>query len=263
MTLKHIRRKFLNEYTKDDWDNISKFSTLIPFERAKDINKLKSKSIKNSQTFFLKLGENLIAKGHCIKSNGKYYTFPEPDIILIYFSNAQVSLKEFIHIKRLLLPKLNFEEYNIEGFLHEYYKFYGAFCNTVINLFCSLESFMNSLIPTDFIYERKSKNKTECFNCRQIQECISFDEKMKEVNFNIHKISFEKKHPTLWSRIQNLKEIRNKIVHVKKSDNNIQHEDITKLTLSVNFDDYFEVVFKFMNFYKPNYIQECDCGEEE
>ncbi len=52
-------------------------------------------------------------------------------------------------------------------------------------------------------------------------------------------------------------------MHVKKSDNNIQHEDITKLTLSVNFDDYFEVVFKFMNFYKPNYIQECDCGEEE
>jgi hypothetical protein len=109
------------------------------------------------------------------------YTFPEPDPTLIYFSSAQRFRREIDHFRNLLLPKINPDSKVIEEFTHDFYHYYGAVSGTVIFLFSSIECFMNSLLEPEDIYIRKLSMKTEQYNFQQIQENISFGEKIKDL----------------------------------------------------------------------------------
>ena len=61
--------------------------------------------------------------------------------------------------------------------------------------------------------------------------------------------------------IWNLKEFRDDIIHTKQEDNNmLRYEGLIKKSLNFKYDKALISVASFMNFYKKDYIVECNCG---
>ena len=63
--------------------------------------------------------------------------------------------------------------------------------------------------------------------------------------------------------IWNLKEFRNDIIHTKpKKDAVLWYDNLIKKSLNFKYLETLNAVAKFMNFYKTDYIIECDCGKD-
>jgi len=148
-----------------------------------------------------------------------------------------------------------------EDATNEIYRYYGFASSCIISLFTSIESFINHIIPNDKPYINELKNKTEYFTKEQIQKGISFDIKTNKVlpYFFDEKNYFRNRTPSN-QHITNLKNLRNEIVHPKSEATFQAQEETIKRLLNFKYDATFEAVAKFMNFYQPNYISECDCG---
>jgi DNA/RNA-binding domain of Phe-tRNA-synthetase-like protein len=104
---------------------------------------------------------------------------------------------------------------------------------------------------------------TEYFTKEQIQRSIQFDEKVKTVlPYFYENKSFYHKQTAQNQHIDNLKNVRNEIVHTKSEKTFSQQEDLLKRILKFKFNETFDAVAASMNFYKKDYIVECDCGTD-
>lgn len=260
--MKHIARHFLNQYTEEEFQEINKQNDFEEFSRGEDAQRLNKKKITKKTVAYLQTVNKFYVKGFPHKVNGQTYTFPEPNPILIYFSNAQRFKREVEMFKTTLLAKLNPATKNIQDFTHDYYNYFGAVCGTVIFLFTSLEAFMNSLLKDTDTYIRKLPAKTELFNFHQIQENISFADKAKIVIPQLTGKDYFKSHPSKAQLIDNLKEFRDNIIHTKSTTEIIQHDYVIKRSFNFKYDETIGVIAEYMNFYKTNYIQECTCGQD-
>lgn len=142
------------------------------------------------------------------------------------------------------------------------YNFYGYSTSCIINLFTSIESFINSMLPDNKNYVVKRNNRTELYNKTQIQENISFLDKLKYVlpQFYDDKNFFKNPTPTN-DLIHKLKDLRDKIIHTKANSNGENQIEIFKLLLKFKYDETFIAVKKLINFYNENYIIDCPCEE--
>lgn len=260
--MKHIARHFLNQYTEDQWKEIEKKHSFEQFSRGEDSQKLNKKKITKQTVAFMKTVSDHYVKGFPHKVNGHTYTFPEPDPTLIYFSNAQQFRRNIDTYRNNLLPKLNMSNKAIQDFTHDYYHYFGAVCGTVIFLFTSLESFMNSLIKDTDNYVRRLPAKTEIFNFTQIQENISFGEKIKDVIPQLTSKDYYKAHPKKAQAISNLKEFRDQIIHTKSTSAVVQHDYVIKRSFTFQYDETIEIIADYMNFHKADYIKECGCNAD-
>ncbi len=106
---------------------------------------------------------------------------PLPDFALVHFDFSYRQNIERKISKTELLSKLKdvekFNEMNSEVL----YKFYGYSSSCIINLFTSIECFINHLLPENKVYSEKKNNITEIYNKTQIQEHIPFWDKLKKI----------------------------------------------------------------------------------
>lgn len=166
--------------------------------------------------------------------------------------------------KAKLIDKLDFEKLKNEDVMNEIFSFFGFSSQFVIFLFTAIESFVNQIIPIDFVYKKELKNKTEVYDSMQIQRGLSFDEKLKEVLPKCtNKNFFDKQTPTN-QHIENLKKFRDEIVHTKKDtkSSSLFYDTLVSKSFNFKYEETIYAVQKFMNHYKPNYIVECKCGED-
>ncbi len=260
--MKHIEKRFLNEFSETEFNEIMKQQEFTVFEKGIDSNTLNSVKQLNQRQLVLKTANNKYLKGFPHKVNGQVYAFPEPDPTIIYFSIAQSFKNSIEKHKDALLPKLNLSSNSIGEMTHDFYNYYGAVCGTVIFLFTSIESFMNSLIVDTDIYKRVLTNKTEYFDFKQIQENLPFNEKIKDVIPQLKLKDFVKTYPLKFQIISNLKEFRDNIVHTKSKTESMHQDYIIKKSLFFNYNDTIDTVSEYMNFYKLDYIKECNCGKD-
>tara|TARA_B100000809_G_scaffold86653_1_gene85020 strand:- start:11849 stop:12229 length:381 start_codon:yes stop_codon:yes gene_type:complete len=123
-----------------------------------------------------------------------------------------------------------------------------------------LESFINQQIPEGYVFYKKMKNKTESYDKNQIQRHLSFNVKVKEVLPNVTGKNFYTKSSPQNQQLDNLKLFRDSVVHTKLEDDVFGYRELMKKSLKFDYDKALETVSVFMNFYKPNYIEECNCG---
>jgi hypothetical protein len=154
-----------------------------------------------------------------------------------------------------LLQKVDINSKLSEPAINEIYAFFGVSSGYIIFLFASIESFINSIIPANYIFTKESKSKTEAFNQSQIQEFLDFNTKIRKVLTDITKKDFFKHQTRSTQMIWNLKDFRDSII--QKS-----YFNLLKNALDFKYDDTLESVATFMNFYKKDYIVECDCGSD-
>ncbi len=141
------------------------------------------------------------------------------------------------------------------------YEYQGCASACVIMLFSSLECFINDIIPSNYIYKITDNKRTEIYNKDQIQEFIPFMDKMKKVLPDALGKNFFIKQTSSTSHIDNLRNLRNDIVHTKSDPTGINHSKILKKLLDFKYDETFKSISLFFNFYKINFIEECPCDE--
>ena len=258
--MNHIKKRFLIQYQT----NIAKDMQKKGYDvSVLDNNFTNTKLLKDKNNVVLiETIDNETYGGFIHKLNGKNYVLPIPDPTLIYFNNAQESIRKIENQKNKLLKKLDLDNESLsESAMNELYSFYGTTSGFVIFLFTSIESFINQMINEDFVYKKILNNKTELYNKTQIQNNIDFKTKIKEILPRaLGKDFFNKSTPTN-QLIWNLKDYRNDIIHTKPQDNDyLKYQELIKKSLNFKYENTLDAVAKFMNFYKPGYIIECDCG---
>jgi len=254
--MKHIKKKYLFQIETTDerlnsWEEVPKSSR----ENIK---------IPNGKGLFITTDNDLAIKAFTLNIKSKNAVIPIPDLTLVYFDSAYNLNRERKILENRLLEKIisDNEKYG-EDATNEIYHYYGNASGTIIFLFTSLESFINHILPDDKSFEQKLDKHTLIFNKSQIQKNISFDKKLKEVLPQLleGKNFFKNQTPTN-QHIINLKQLRDELIHTKSDITFSNHENLIKRLLKFNYEDTFKAVSTFMNFYKSNYIEECNCGRD-
>lgn len=260
--MKHIEKKFLlQQQLTDQQEQRMQSLKFIPIDELSE-NNLREGFKEN---FVFANTENgftfpIIHQ----KIEGKQCYIPMPDPTLIYFNNSQAALRHIKAGKKDLKAKLDFDNIQSEPYINEIYHYFGLTSQFIIFLFTSMESFINQMIPIDFKYEIERSNRTEIYDSDQIQRHLNFDEKLKKVLPKCTEKNFFTKQTKTTQLIENLKKFRNEIVHTKKDNKNSSLFYDTLVTKSLNFkyEETIKSVQKFMNFYKPDYVVECNCGKD-
>ncbi|HMQ00805.1 MAG TPA: hypothetical protein PKC24_13580 [Cyclobacteriaceae bacterium] len=257
--MKHIEKRFLLELDGDKFDLNNETFEVVHFDKNFDHKTLNAK--KNSVVFII-TDKKKAYGGFVHKVEGKNYLLPVPDPTLIYFHNAQINIARIKASKADLLKKLDFTQELSETAIKEIYQFYGETTGFVIFLFTSMESFINQIIPEDYIYKKELPKRTEVYNKKQIQESIDFKTKITDIISAVKGKSFFANQTPTNQLIWNLKEFRDDIIHTKPDGNLLKYDKLIKTSLNFKYEDTLHAVAKFMNFYKTDYIIECDCGAD-
>lgn len=254
--MKHISKKFLNQRLLNEDEKKMLSDNAISYNnQIKDL-----KFNKNSQIPFIITENDYIIQAFEFKKDNQKRFLPEPDQVLIYFNNAYNSFKQIEPIKKVLLEKTLPDSAINEGVENEVYNLFGHTSGFVIFLFSAIEAFMNRMIPDNYIYSEKENRRTSTYDKNQIQKYLSFETKYSKVIPDISEFDFRKQFPTKHTILWNLKEFRDELIHPKQSKGINSYEQISKKALNFKYEKTLEVVRDYLNYYKPNFIEECTCG---
>ncbi|MBF4518309.1 hypothetical protein IRZ71_18275 [Flavobacterium sp. ANB] len=253
--MKHIKKKYFLE------------------EKLKTINKetlglkknFDSKDLKNlskTHDIVIETSDNELIFAFIYNDNGNHVTIPLPDFTLVYYDFSYKLNIDRKESKKIMLKNLknvnHFTELNGEVL----YRFYGYSSSCIINLFTSIECFINHLLPENKNYIEVNNNRTEIYNKTQIQQYIQFWDKLKKVLPQFYNKNFFQKSTPTNEHIFKLKELRDNIIHTKSEDSGALQIELFKQILNFKYDETFIAVAKFMNFYQPKYIEDCPCEKE-
>ena len=256
--MKHIKKNYLFVEKHIALNNENKH-----LESIERIDRRDSQTLKKNKegTAFITTTEGYFIKGFVHNHNGNYTVVPIPDLTLVYFDHAYNMNKVRKEKEKELFKKLTSNNEIAEDSTNEIYYYYGHASSCIISLFTALEAFINHLIPDSKSYERKLPTKIEVYSKEQIQEYINFNDKIKKVlPYFFEGKSFYKKSTPANQLITRLKDLRDNIVHTKSEKSFDKQEKLFQEVLKFKYDKTLEAVAKFMNFYKPNYLKECNCG---
>lgn len=256
--MKHIKKRFFFDYKRGELDLNETNAEFFKF----DADGEKRVIGKKGNIAFLELDTDQWIGGFVNKVNGKTFILPIPDPTLIYFHNAQSSLKQIEIEKDSLIKKLDFQGKMPETAINEIYNYFGLTSGFVIFLFTAMESFINQNIPEDYKFENELSRKTEIFNKRQIQESLDFKTKITKVMSAATGKDFFKKSTPANQLIYRLKEFRDDVIHTKDDGEIMKYDTLVNNALRFPYEKALLAVAKFMNFYKEDYIIECDCGND-
>lgn len=126
--------------------------------------------------------------------------------------------------------------------------------NCIINLQASLESFANRIIPENYHYLDKKGNPVIPTVTFKLYNAIP---KLKNIDFQ------QRKHRKYNLSIDKLIKLRNDIIHLKPSgETNTGYKGVYRDLLNFDYTKAKLAVKTFINFYEPNLIEECSCGND-
>lgn len=257
--MKHIKKRFLlqaepNEITLDEKNfEIVDITPELPNSIL---------SAKKNQLVHVQTETGHVYGGFVHQIEGKNLVIPIPDPTLIYFNNAQQSIRQIKELRKQLIGKIDYTKSYTEPALNEIYHYFGVTSGFIIFLFTSIESFINQQIPDEYVFKKVLAKKSELFDKKQILEYMDFNTKLKEVLKEVTGKDFFKKSTPANQIIFNLKAFRDDIVHTKSNQSPLQYDYLIKESLNFKYEKALSAVADFMNHYKPEYIVECDCGAD-
>lgn len=263
---KHIYKRYLLEtkLTDEEKEKLENSPSSMSIEEALQLRRLN----EDDQPILI-YSANMAVLGFPYKINGFIRTIPLPDPILMYFHNAYLDYKQVTVLRKDLLKKIDNPQ---EDVIKELYNFFGHATGVIINLFTTLEAFVNRCIPSDgFEYKKEIPGKRiEIYTKELIERNIPFDEKVKKVLTEVYKGAkkpFNIAHPPTYAHIENLKNFRDDLIHLKSSnkENKLSYEVIFKKLLDYKYEEALNAVKDFCNHYHPrnDYITECPCSHDD
>ncbi len=211
--------------------------------------------------------DNQIVQTFKYEEDNKVYLIPEPDPIIIYFDTARHFHKTIEKRRVELFSKLTGNGSNFMAVNGDFYWYFSTVSSYAIFLFLAIEAFVNKSIPSNFEYRKLIQDKkTELYDRFQIQRSVEFLEKIKSVLPEATGKNFVKEFTHKYELIRKLKSFRDEIVHTKtfegKSSPNF-YEELFAMSLNFEFDKTLFAARDFINYYQPNLIEECGCGNDD
>lgn len=203
--------------------------------------------LESNKLFFIaefKSGIRKIYRTRSVKYNGNFYISPFPNPIHLFFSLGVEHYHRSEEILSTNFPKcgkkLGADIYLLdidEDETHECYNHYIKYrASSIIMLVSSLEAFLNHIIPNDFIYLTKRKDKIVHLDKTEIESTkVTFREKLLNV------IPQWLGLPTFWD---DLKSEKNSLLELYENRKNIVH---LKTNAKEDFERYFEALDKMID----------------
>jgi len=264
--MKHIKKRFYLERPLDDVHADKNYKNVELVDLRSPNIKEKLKKSKKETVYYTKT-DGTAYGGFICNIDGQTSVLPIPDPTLVYFDTAHWHLKQIKDRKRELKEKLDLNKELDETGINQVYHFYAATSGFIIFLFTSIESFINQQIPSDYVYKNVLPKRSELYTQEQIYFSVDFETKIKKVLPQVTgKMDYLAKVSEKTTRILNLKHFRDEIIHTKPETQvlnpEIHYEKLITKSLNFDYSKTLDAVASFMNYYKPNYIIECNCGEE-
>lgn len=254
MLSKHIKKKFLKQ---DEKYILKDGSVGIEFNLNENNQKLFKSNYKSGIVKFTqKETENDIYGVICRYGKGNHFPIPIPDFSLAYFNYAYLNNSNIKEVQRDLIKKLhgsNLIEHDCEK---ELYSYFGQASSIIIMLFSAVESFANYLIPEDAPYIDDNKI---LYDKDEIQKKLDIIDKFKKVIAFSLKMDFFNCNDVNRYSILELRNLRNELVHLKHDLKLQNAKYIIEKLINFNYDRAIQSVADLMNFYKPGYVEPCDC----
>lgn len=258
--MKHIKRKTLLELHLPK-EVLGKFSSEENLNEA--LKSLKYKDVKEKHALLV-MDSGELLRAFFANDNGRACTIPLANPVLIYFNFAQSLLKSLAQGKDKLLNSFTGKEEVTEDALKLFYGYFGKASSFVTMLMTSMESFVNQKLDPKLSYSKMEGNKFErVYNYNQIQRWIPLSEKITEILDIQQKKSFKQKYPLKQQHIDNLKTLRDLIVHTKAGETPDAYDELFRKTLSFNYLETIHSVKDFLNFYEQNLVEPCPCSIDD
>ncbi|WP_454059258.1 hypothetical protein [Elizabethkingia ursingii] len=251
--MSHINIKLTKEI-KIDSNLIEKIKSIKLPKKSRKLLSDYSSSKKFAEEYeydlLIQTDDSLIL-GFEFTNNGERLMIPEINPITIYFSNAIMSNIKIQDYKKELIK--NAQRGIIQT--HSIGNYFQLSFNCIINLQSSIETLMNKLIQENrySFYDKKGNIKRG-----NIHDKI--DIALPEISGK----KFENDYKNEYVDIKHLIQIRNQIIHLKpdKEITNSKYKISYRNIIEFNFDKTIESFKKFINYYEPNLIEECNCKQE-
>jgi hypothetical protein len=253
--MKHIKRKF-----RDTTKLTEQAMKVRKFQQFSTIDE----NIDDDGKVYFITSEDISIGAFKYKDAGKVFCLPEPEPVLIYFNIAQSNYKDIKDKRKELLVPIDFKNPdNTREMMHSMYSFLAYSSSFTVFLFTAIETLINQCIPLNAVYLKTDRKQTTTMNFIQIQMYVEFKEKLTKVLSQITGKSFHKDHPQDYDSILKLKEFRDEIVHTKKkSSKQTEYTEIFTRSLDFDYDKAILATRDLINYYRPNLVEECDCGRD-
>ena len=260
--MKHIKRKTLLELnTRIPSQVLGEFSSEQNLKEA--LKTLKYKDVKEKHALLLMDSGELI-RSFFFNNGGRACTIPLANPVLVYFNFAQSLLKNISTTKEKLLKSFTGDEEITEDALRLFYGYFGQVSSFVMMLMTSMESFVNQKLDPVQAYSKSEGHKFKrVYDYNQIQRWIPFSEKVTEILDVQQAKSFKKSYPMKQQHLENLKSLRDLIVHTKAADKPDAYDELYRKALGFNFIETIHSVKDFINFYEDNLVEPCPCGIDD
>lgn len=235
----------------------------------KSVKKTDSKGISTQLILVIefKTGEKKVVKARPVRHNDKLYitAFPNPVHLFLSLGIEHFNLSE--QIKENNFPKcgkkcgedmyfLDIKANETHDCFNDYIKYRVS---SIIMLVSSLEAFLNHIIPNDFIYSTKRKDKEIKLSKADIEgPQVNFREKLIDI------VPQSLKNDSFWDNIQDVKntilelyENRKNLIHLKtnaENDFDIYFRTIDKM-LDLDINIAIDSTISYMNRAAPNFIE--------
>lgn len=252
--MKHIKKKFALRLKNLPIKENTSFSIID----RRDNDMLKAID-KTGKIPFMIDAEGYHTLSLMYNNQGKELLVPIPDLTLVYYDSAYINNYKRKIFENDLFKKLSQTSDLTDDVSHEIYIYINYATTSLIMMFTSIESFLNSLIPENGSYKNK---KGVVHNKEKIERYIKFEEKILQVIPSFEKkIFYNNKNDFKRSPIGKLKNLRDEIIHTKSSFMYQKQSELIEQIMDFEFDKTLLEVKKYMNFYKLNYIENCPCNQ--
>ena len=257
--MKHIKRKTLLELKAKLPEKISSEGSSEK-ELKEALKTLKYKDVKEKHALLI-MDTGELLRAFFVNDAGRACTIPLANPVLIYFNFSQSLLKSLAERREKLLNSFTVEEEITEDALKLFYEYFGQASSFVMMLMTSTECFVNQKLDPALSYSKDEGNKFKrVYDYQQIQRWIPLYEKIAGILEIQQEKSFKKSYPIKQQHLDNLKNLRDLIVHTKAGEKPDAYDELYRKTIGFNFLDTIYAVKDFLNFYEPNLVEPCPCG---
>lgn len=201
--------------------------------------------------FFMQIHKGVIYGVNKLKFKGKRFTLLEPNPVNFYYSIAFDTSNQIEDAYRQLENSLSNPNKSWPLAVSHSYVF-RVKSISVIFAFSSCEAFLNQTLPD---FKKISFPGGKSYSKQEIERYMGFEKKVKAVSIHMQK-DFTTLHPHKFKRLVELKELRDKLIHLKEVKQGIavSYNNIYQSILDVDIKRIINTVKAFINFYEPNLI---------
>lgn len=224
-----------------NFDDVPKIGLKEEYEKAFDDHEIHFMHITD---------ERMYGVDKLIFENNKF-TLVEPNPVTFYYSLAFDSIYQ-VKQSRENLKNILIDEKRKKEKSQAFSFVFRVSSVSIIFSFLALEAFLNQLLPD-----------CECFDCdgkkinkNKAQKFTPFFDKLYKIIPSITKKDFKKSHPKETNDIENLKKMRDNLIHLKEIKNGFtSYNEIYQKILEADLESIVFSVKQFINYYSPNLIE--------